>query len=62
MEEYQQKMMEYIFASQVLILANQLRSDLTARGENVKGDMIPEAIRLISDKSERIFANMSILS
>ncbi|MBU2549266.1 MAG: hypothetical protein KKB20_12675 [Proteobacteria bacterium] len=61
MDDYQTKLLEYIFATQVLYLANQLKAQSKAQGAPATGDFIEEAIKLVNAKSKRIFECMSIL-
>ncbi|MEW5724043.1 MAG: hypothetical protein AB1896_13115 [Thermodesulfobacteriota bacterium] len=62
MDEYSQKLLEYIFATQVIILANQLQGRARSHGQEVSGDMISEAVQLIEKKADYIFAQMKILA
>ena len=61
LDDYQNKLLEYIFATQVLILANQMKAEQAARGGTPQGDFITEAIELLHKKSQRIFEKMEIL-
>ncbi|MFH1139264.1 MAG: hypothetical protein V1816_24550 [Pseudomonadota bacterium] len=61
MDDYQTKLLEYIFATQVLVLANQLKTDYLSRGGKTQSDFISEAIELLHKKSPQIFEKMEIL-
>ena len=61
LDDYQTKLLEYIFATQVLMLANQLKTDYLAKGGQTKSDFISEAINLLNQKSSQIFEKMDIL-
>ena len=61
MDDYQTKLLEYIFATQILMLANQLKAEYQAKGVQTKSDFITEAINLLNKKSSQIFEKMDIL-
>ena len=60
-DEYTQKLLEYIFATQVLILSNQLKTAKTAQGGEPGKETITEAIQLIHSQLDFVFSKMSIL-
>ena len=61
MEEYGVKLLEYIFATEVLILANQLKLEYQAAGKPLEEDFLTLAINTVNQKSGRIFKAMQKL-
>ena len=61
MDEYGVKLLEYIFATEVLILANQLKLEYKAAGKPTDGDFVSLAIKTVNQKSSVIFQAMQQL-
>jgi hypothetical protein len=61
MDEYGVKLLEYIFATEVLILANQLKLEYQAAGKPLEVDFVSLAIKTVNQKSGVIFKAMQQL-
>ena len=54
MEEPERRIIWDTYVAHVLILAKQIKAEKAAKGIHSTGDFIPEALRLIDQKRERV--------
>jgi hypothetical protein len=60
-DDYQTKILEYVLASNIMILANQIKSLDTVQGRAARQDYVAEAIKQLQDQSDRVFEGLSEL-
>jgi hypothetical protein len=60
-DDYQTKILEYVLASNIMILANQIKSLDAVQGRAARQDYVAEAIKQLQDQSDRVFEGLSEL-